>query len=216
VAWLLPATVVPAGISSPLSDTSRYGYLGGQIVISAFACAVRINWFADAAATVQVGQRNWVIDSAGPTLQQLRVPNLGPYCQMSLTPLTGAGCTVAATILPTNRVHPLEFIPVDAQLITAQVVAVTTGVDVGVFPVDFYAGPVRVWVDTPLTSWRAYLEGIAGGGAYLVTDEWTGGAGQVSVTTVAPPGSWRLGLGNLAGGTGNITVAVSGSTTGSI
>lgn len=215
ILWSVDTGSINVGISSPLLDVGRYAYLGGTIAGLLNQSQVSIFWYADAAATIQVGER--FIQLHGQILQpaQIRLPNLGPFVRINCNITGGANQDVQANVFGTNRVHPLEFIPVNPLVIDQQNVAIAAGVTANLYPFDYYAGPCRLWMLVSQTSqWQ--LQALSSAGVWELFDQQQGFAAFANVeqTLITPPGAWRLAVQNTSGTAGNYWAVVTPSTTG--
>lgn len=139
------ATYTNTGVTevSPVIDMSRYAYLGGKVGCTLNTVLVTFLWYADAAATVLVGGRQFVLSAGIANPAQLRIPNLGPFVQVTLAPIGGANYTFNAEVIGTNRVHPCEMIPSQSTLLVVSGVTIPPG-QTNFFPSDYFSGPARL------------------------------------------------------------------------
>lgn len=210
------ATVRNAPIASPVMDVSRYAYLGGFDICQLIPVAVRAIWTADNPPTLPLGNRDFALTDLITGNAQYRLPNLGPYCQLTYTPMAAGNWRHTARIIGTNRVHPLEFIPDSAVLIDVQAQNVAAAATVTVYPTDYYAGPVQVWSVIGQTSivWLEYL--AAGAVWHQLAQETVAAAANSVVDWATPPGAWRINVKNTGAAAGSLFLAVTPSTTGAL
>ena len=213
--WSGNAQVINANLPIPQPlDVSRYAYLGGYVSLSAGVLYLVLNYYADAAATVGLGARFIVIDSAINAPVQIRIPNLGPFVSGGFV-LIGASATVTWTIIGTNRAHPLEIIPAHPILIDQEGTNINAGATLTVYPGDYCAGPAHI---------RAVLS--QAGGLYLdyetlagvwnvLTSAGLAAGGGFDENVILPPGAWRIRVQNTSGVAATLSLTVWPSLTGS-
>ena len=200
---------------SNLQDVSRYAYVAGTFDCGLGQIQIEFDWFLDGQASAAIGKRIIMVDANIAAIAQIRLPNLGPFLQITLTPVT-ANPECAWQFIASNRVYPLEMIPVHPVLIALQGQAINAGATLNLYPVDYYSGPVAVWYDPTFTTGNCDLQYLTTSGTWAYID-------QLSHTTngnndrqwVVPTGAWRLTVGNTSAGNSSFFLGVTPSTTGS-
>lgn len=217
VEWSQTLTSASSPINSPALDTSRFAYLGGYIQCTAGTMLVLITWCADQALTTQLGSRRFVLSGSIGALAQLRLPNLGPFVQITVQSAAGGSYTVAAQVILTNRVHPLEFIPENALLIDQQGTTLGANATVTTFIGDYYAGPVSMFVSSGQI-FNVTAQYITITGATHAFFQEANQAANVAFNFgfVAPPGAWNVAVANTTAVATVFFLAVTPSVTGSI
>lgn len=215
VLWNNPGVLSNATVVSPVLDVSRFGYLGGTVAVAAGTQAnVAVSWFADAGITVVLGQRTFALQNTGAAPAQIRFPNLGPYCRFTVTSATGAAFNFTATIIATNRLHPLEMIPTASSLFAASGKALAIGGTDTYFPASYCAGPVQLWIDTGGVSVELTILGaLSNANSYVL---WRNQS-QTTLTTdivIVPLGVWFAQVFNNAGAAVTYSIAATSSLTG--
>jgi hypothetical protein len=205
-----------ASIASGIFDVSRFGYLGGTLQESQSQCDVLLQWFLDANGTITVAQREFILSSLIPARAQIRLPNLGPFCQQIVSPVGGVNYTCACQLFATNRVHPLEFIPRNAIVVDQQNASLGASANVGVYPNDYYAGPVGVWFECGQNAAWA-VETLLSNNVWdvLFNSATIAGATNTYTEIVTPPGAWRAIVGNSTAVATTFNLAFTPTTTGS-
>lgn len=201
---------------SGIQDVSRFEYLGGQDRCFTTPVLVTVFWFADAAGLVTMGARQFVLSPSVANAAQYRLPNLGPFVEIQWASISGGNFAHQATILATNRFHPLEFIPESALLFSATATAIGAAAAVDVFPSDYYAGPMTCQVTSAggATAFQAQAE-LQGGGIVNISPAITPAANAfTNLTFVAPPGVWWIAVGNPGAAT-NFSITAVPTMTGS-
>lgn len=208
-------------------DTSTFPLLG-PFDVSKFSCVslafqllngaarLQIAWFADQARTIQLGVREIVMD---PNLGSgwIRLINLGPWVSIQPIGVGGGHPLLNLKVLPTNRVGPLESVPVQSQLIVSGPLPLTAAQQFSVFPNGYYGGPVRILVSTTTVAFFVTLQCLDSGGVLQDVDQISIPANSVAtVPSVVPLGAWSLALLNAGGVSGIIDVWVTASPTGSL
>lgn len=213
--WTIDTGSVITQTTSPILNVSRYAYLGGRIQEVQSACYVAVQWYADAAATVAIAGRNIALSNLIGQPAIIRLPNLGPYCKIIVTQLTGGNYHFKGLVFGTNRVHPLEFIPASPVLIDVQSQAIGAGSTVQFYPTDYYSGPVQLLVEggqaAQLT--MGWLTNAGAWDLFFVTNV-PAGTFQPFSAIVTPPGAWRVAVENTGGAADNYLLSVIHSGTG--
>lgn len=195
--WAFSANNINATQISPVLDVSRSTYLGGWLANSFNLCRFQANWFLDQAATVGVGERDFILSQNIPNAAQIRIPNLGPFVQITLGAL-GVNYSPQVEIFGTNRYHPLEFIPVWPVAINQSVVSIPANTTQTYWPNDYYAGPVSAHVQGQQAG-QLQLWGYNQAGNAQQLDEYDPAANAAtSVKMVTPPGPWFVTVKNLS------------------
>jgi hypothetical protein len=144
VVWEILTKAITGEAESGVIDCSRYGYIGGRAFCTPEPLQLRLEWFADQAATKPVGQWLMVISPLVANPAQLRIPNMGPFVRVHLEGKEGTTkSTATVRLYVTNRIHPLQLIPVNS-VIVHSALAYAEGESKFVTPTDYYAGPVEV------------------------------------------------------------------------
>lgn len=203
VLWSDASVGVSTQVQSPVLDMSRYAYLGGLIGVGNGAAVVTVTWYADVAATVQLGFRAFSLQFTKLSPAQIRIPNLGPFAQVVISSIGGPPFNNHATIIGTNRYHPLEFIPPNPYLIRQQASPIGAGASVTVTPQQYYSGPMMVWFEPGNAGMTATLENLQpDANVDLIAQIIAASVNQTIVTTwIAPPGSWFIQVNNPGGAT---------------
>lgn len=133
------------GSQTQMIDVSRYAYLGGSLQCTLASVQVTILWYADVLGTVQVGERTFAVNANVSNPAQLRLPNLGPFCLVAFTAISGANYTVTGRVFGTNRVHPCELIPLFPQLLTISSRASAINQVDNFWLNGYFSGPMQIW-----------------------------------------------------------------------
>jgi hypothetical protein len=216
VQWSVSSALGNANIQSPVLDFSRAAYIGGFMNVTGNPLLVSIGWCADPGFTVFMGTRQFIVSPLMGFPAMLRIPNLGPFAQITVQSITGNNFQLFTQILSTNRVHPLEFIPRQPVVVDQQNVAVAANVSVPVYPTDYYSGPMSVWVDFNQAGMNASLQALNSVNVWDFIDERppTTVAGVATYVMVAPPGAWRFLVTNNNAAATNYYLTATPSTTG--
>ena len=213
--WSASGNNVAVGTASPILDVSRSGYLGGYLTGSGVGAIFTATWYIDAAGTIPIGTRAFVLIDNILSEAQVRLPNLGPFVQLALDPLTNGNFSYSAQVFGTNRVHPLEFIPSHAALIEETNTPVPATSTLFYYPQDYYSGPVQVYT-SPTGAVTVAIQLIDPLGNWYNTTLYTVAANANDTREgIAPPGAWRMAVVNGGGSSVNISLAVTPSMTGS-
>lgn len=183
-----------ASDDSGVLDVSRFEYLGGQDHCLTTPVLVTMFWFADAAGLVTMGSRQFTLHQLVANPAQYRLPNLGPFVEIQWASISGDNFAHQATLIATNRFHPLEFIPIEPLLIDASAVAIGGAANATVFTSDFYAGPVECVVSSVggATSFVAQALDTAGVARTLSPTVTPAANTFANLNFVAPPGAWFI------------------------
>lgn len=200
---------------TPIFDVSRYAYLGGYDTTVLEPCGVQISWFADSAGVDLCGARRFALNH-NMTAAQYRLPNLGPYCQLVWSEGTGGAFQHRCVILPTNRFHPLEFVPANPQLLGIANQNIANNVTNTLWPSDYYAGPARVAFTCGTAGLTVTIQSIDSNGNATVVDSFATPAGRSAVDTVLPSGAVNVQVQNTTGAAVNYYLSITQSQTGSL
>ena len=134
------------GITTPTLDVGRFAYIGGTDTVTT-QCSASFAWFVDSAATIESGACFFMLDGADiGDAAQYRIPNLGPFLQVSWLRVGGVG-SHSSQLFGTNRYHPCQFIPQNSVLIDDQAANIGSLATVTRYPSDYYAGPCQVFTN---------------------------------------------------------------------
>lgn len=195
---------------SGIQDVSRFEYLGGQDRCFTTPVLVTVFWFADAAGLVTMGARQFVLSPSVANAAQYRLPNLGPFVEIQWASISGGNFAHQATILATNRFHPLEFIPESALLKFDAGIVIGAATNVDSFPTDYYSGPVSCQIASAggATAFQAQAE-TSGGAIVNISPAITPAANVfANLPFVAPPGVWWIAVLNPGAATNYSITAV--------
>lgn len=203
--------------TSAVLDMSRYAYLGGLMSCGTGGIGlVVITWWADAAATILLGERAFTMNNQMGNAAQLRLPNLGPFVIIQCNAIGAGTYQFNATVIGTNRVHPLEMIPLTSLLLDwNQSFPVGT---TSVFHTSYYAGPALVTAVLPSSGVGISLSHSDSAGTPQQYDQLnvvTGAAVQRFITSV-PEGICWANVINLSGSPQNVALYVIPTPTGAI
>lgn len=201
-------------VTSPVFDVSRYAYLAGTIGENLASAVVTLTWYLDSAGTTKIASRVFTVTDSITNAMQLRVPNLGSFCQVALTN-TGTGIDrTVAQVFGTNRVHPLEFLPMYSVLIDLQGIALGAGASYVAYPTDYYAGPVDIYFYGSQVN--QLVPKVLNTAGIWDTIEYLSEAGNVNVSKYAimPDGAWRMDVTNTNNVAGTFNLVVTSSMTG--
>lgn len=219
--WDLPSLYVNAtvgasgGESSAILDVSRYGYLAGWDQVGNLPVHFTPTWFNDQAGTQDIGSFDWTYSPLITNPAQLRIPNLGPWVQLTWLPMTAGTWNHTVRMIATNRFHPLPFIPTQQVLIDQQNAAIASLATVTLYPTDFYAGPCSVFTNCANAS-SVIFETLTTSNVWDRFYQVNPAAATVNDFGVTmPPGSWRCRFINGAASATTFYCVVTPSLTGS-
>ena len=212
----VPSTARVGVVTTPTIETSRYAYLAGVLEVGENPVQVHAQWFADEKLTKQVGQRQFFLDPLILAASQLRLPNLGPWFAANFNPAeAGTAWKQTARLFLTNRVHPLEYIPLQTLLLDA------TDSPAGAeafthYPLSYYSGPLRYYFSNVTAGGSSFvLQTEVLPGVWHATDEAQVAAERtVEGEFVAPTGAWRILVVTVAAGT--VVTRLTATTTGAL
>lgn len=196
--WTSSNGSVAGPVTSPAIDVSRIGYLAGYLGSSQNSFIALFAWYTDDGLGVPLGSRYIVCSSLIGHDAQLRIPNMGPYLQVTLTSTTGANFGYLARLWGTNRVDPLELIPNSPFLLDVQNTAIGASAIATLYPTDYYSGPISVWTHAANSNMATSLEVLDYQGTWDIVGQWTPAALNYDFIAIAPPGAWRILVQNLA------------------
>lgn len=202
--------------TTPVLDVSRFGYLGGVDTAFTNDIIVTATWYADAAATVQLTQRKWLL-SASISGIQYRLINAGPFVTIKWQRVTGGNLDHSAVLFATNRVYASEQIPDSSMQITANGIVVTTTTVTVLWPAYAAAGPASFYYSSSVTGTLFEIVGYpAAGGQYpIASATTTASVTNGVVPVVLPIGAWSANVLNPGPGNASCNVTVTASPTGS-
>lgn len=176
-----------------IKDVSRYAYIGGNNIIGGPAI-VAIRWYPDAAGSINIGQREFVLHDQITNYAQYRLPNLGPFASVNWTGVGFVNFANIAQMFGTNRYHPLEFIPTRQVLHALSAIAVGAATNVNAYPVDYYAGPVSAVVSSVGGASTFVAQAMTSAGVVInISPGITPAANVVTILDfVSPPGAWWI------------------------
>ena len=213
--WSYSFTNQLPGPQSPIIDVSRIAYIAGYVEATLNDCVLSPVWYLDAAGATMVAMRNIGLSASIVHPAQLRIPNLGPYLQVSINPAGAANASSDGVFFGTNRYHPLEFItrdPVLVEVNNANIAA--SGTNVYYFS-GYYAGPFMLNFITTVSCYinPEYLD---------ASDTWLSiGTMQSAANArtfqplIAPAAAFRLRVVNTTAGAGVVTLSATPTVTGS-
>lgn len=215
--WEILTKAITGEANSGVINCARYGYIAGRVSLTGEDFQLRMEWFSDEAATKQLGQMVMTLSPSVQNPAQLRIPNMGPWVRVVLEGKEGAAkCTATARLFLSNRIHPLQLIPVAPMIFrSTHTYAVSENLFIG--PFDYYAGPAEVNYETNVAGTvTLVLEAEPAPGVVVAfcilrfTEAQLSGQAKV----IIPPGMWRIRVANGAGER-TINVNVTASLTGS-
>lgn len=193
-----PGTSGAGSIATSVLDVSRYGYIAGYDFAAAGSFEAGFFWYIDAAATVGVGLRQFMLDSNITDDAQYRLPNMGPFLKVAWSTIGAGPWTHRAELFGTNRVHPLELIPRSPVLIDQQAIAIAAGATATFYPSGYYSGPAQWWVETGTQVGSLRFQYLTTAGTWDILNELPSVAATSdgSGIAVVPSGAWRAQLTN--------------------
>jgi hypothetical protein len=144
VSRLLSATPVLL----PAIDVSRYLAIGGTIDPANAAMLVTFNWYLDVGLTELVGTRSMTIDVHFDLPPCFRLPNLGPFLQLTVQTLGGVG-QVSVSLFATNREAAYDLVPQTPTLLNEIGVTIAGGASGTFYPSCPFCGPAELFVYGP-------------------------------------------------------------------
>lgn len=192
-----------ATIRSAIEDVSRYETICGQIQLTAGVCELVFLWFADPAGTILLGERVMYLTSSIPDPMQIHIDNLGPFVQVITIALGGGNYTQTTTLIASNRSIPIEVVPENTVIVDAQNIPNAAGNTFIQYPLDYWAGPMRIFCIQSQAGACA-VQVLNAGGAWDNLDQILLAALTPTATnTIAPLGAWRLSIINTSGANGS-------------
>lgn len=197
-------------------DLSSYQYVGGTIGLNPAVPSVgqpaasgdlshgivTFYWTSDASGLNIVGVQGMNLNSLIVSLNQIRLPNQGPYLYVTYKPVLGSNC-LATNLFGTNAAAAMAENPSDTILVDYRNQPLPPGAAVAWYPDDYFAGQARFYLDAP-PGVTATIYGGDLADAWWPLDSVSGGN---STTTVTPMGAWLVVVENTTGG--SITYSVS-------
>lgn len=209
-----PSVVAPP-IQSPILYVGRFAYLGGFINESFNHSQHTFAWYTDSTGSVQLAQRHFQLSAAIGVGAQIRIPNLGPFFQHTITRPEGGNVEDAVLLFLTNRSYPLEFVPIDPVLVDVETQNVGAGATVFDYPTTYYGGPVQMVTQCSQNSQvvLSYQTGTGTWDEFWVSNVINNGV-WTNTTVIVPTSAWRFALENTSGVLGTYDVTIIPSTTG--
>lgn len=207
--------VHPSGtLITPTLNVSRFMTLVARMTVVGAPVVFTATWYADAAATISLGGRLIVLSPNMGGVAWMRLMNLGPFVilQWNTTAHVSFSCNVV--VGASNRISPLEFIPVNPQIVDVQGAAIGAGATLTNFPLDYYDGPVRVFAIILGQAGRLdfYRINVTGGNDFF--DQQAFPVGGIAFDTVWPAGAVRVDITNNGAAASTYILAVTPSMTG--
>lgn len=206
-AWSPPANI----------DVSRYDgiQVGGTCTLG--AVALYLQWSADQAGQIILGERTIVISANMGQRFAFNVRNLGPWLNVTVTAIQAQASTFSLAAMPSNRTGAVEAYAAEPILISVQGTTVNPGVPQTFWPSSYYGGPIRLWANPGYAGCRVFVRAMQSDASMDDVDviDVTQNTNE-SVTTVAPLGAWCVEVDNNGAAGGTIYLAVSASPTGSL
>lgn len=150
ILWSIAPVNQPGNEISPVIDVSRYARSCIQASLSGAGVVLVVQWFADSAGTVVIGERDIVLASGWPTAQ-LALVNMGPFVKFAVEPFGGGNISGNVNMFASNRDFPSEMVPRQDLLIDAQQLTLPASGNVHLIPVDYYAGPALLLISCTVT-----------------------------------------------------------------
>jgi hypothetical protein len=202
-------------ILSPILDVSRYAYLGGYDSVGNNNALVVFTWYADSAGLKPVGVREFTLSPSIGNPAQYRIPNLGPYVQIRWAEFPAGAFTHTARVFPTNRFHPLEFIPSHPELIHAVNVPFAIGQNINFWASDYYGGPVQLhtWSGQSAMEYAIQYVDVTNVLQYAAVLDPPNA--NTKTTALVPCGAWKVNVSNTGGLATTVYLTVIASATGS-
>ncbi len=160
-------------------------------------------WTMDEAGDQIVGVQGINISSQIVSLNQLRIIHQGPYLHLTYQPFVGAN-PLAATLFNTTIGSPQPELAGDTILIDEKDRPLAAQTSEAIYPCDYFAGQVRVYLGGPATL-KATLYGADLTDQFWPLDIF---AANVPVTTIVPLGSWMIVVSNPTPAAATYTLAV--------
>lgn len=201
---------------------SRWGYLGGLLGTAGKAAKVTLEWGLSEKGTKLPAEsalkRQLILDPNITAPALVRLPNLAPWLRVRGNPQVGEGLwTPNFLLFGTNRVHPLELIPVSSPLIASEDVFAGVGLSTH-YPSSYFGGPllVNLSLSSTAVAVNVRMEAATAAGVWRLYDflQVVGGQGIGTLRTVVPAGAWRISVESTGAVTAVLTAtpALTGST----
>lgn len=200
---------------SAVFDCSRYARSAGFMWVGSGTAQVQLSWFADAAGTVTLGSRTFLLDQWVTNGGQFRIPNLGPFVSISVQSLTANPYSYHVQMFQTNRESELEFIPSQRSLIWLPSTTLGAGVTQNLHPTDYYAGPVKVAVQFSAGTASLFVYFLNAQGGYDQAYAQNQPALDSILDFLVPAGAWYVAIKNTGTGSALFVVSVQHSQSGS-
>lgn len=186
-------------------NVSSAKYVGGVIGLNPLGPLshgiVTFFWSSDAAGEQIVGVQGMNLSSQIVSLNQLKVPNLGPYLYLTYQPIIGPNA-LAVNLFGTNIGTILPEWPGDTILIDEKNQTLAPETATAIYPCDYFAGPVRLSLMAP-AGVTVTLYGADLTDHFWPLESLTNG----SATTITPMGTWLVVVSNATSGSITYTIA---------
>lgn len=191
---------VTAAQLSPIIDVSRYARLGSFMSVSGDNCQILMQWYMDAAGTVQVGERVFQVAGALFPSHQSFFINLGPFVRVAITPMSSAATNINWVVFGTNRDSVSEVTPRANNLVNVQNLNIGAGANVIIRPSDYASGAALMWVIVTQVFTVLFLA-LSGSSTFDPTLQISNAAANSNVVQplALPLGAWALQVVNNGG-----------------
>lgn len=203
-------------VTTPIVQVDRYSHIEGQMSCGTNPVEMSFRWFADSAGTIHLAERRLALNPEIANPATLHLPNLGPWLQIFYIPaeVEAGEYTLTGTLIMTNRVYPLELVPLSSEVINSGHLFGGGG-EVILWPVSYFAGPATlILFNSAAGAGFVDVQGDFGVNSWERTDRLVAPSGSLVVAkTILPLTAHRYSLNS--GGAGSMELNVSASTTGS-
>jgi hypothetical protein len=204
-------------LESSVIPVLRWSYLEGILAPNTNPSLLTFTWTADLAGLSTIGVRTFVISPLVTNPMQFRLSNLGPYVQVQQSPIGGLNWGCSGQMFGGNRQSLLEAIPQNNVVISQQAAAVGANVTQTIYPTDYYAGPMSVWVLPQMASSTVTLVYVSPTVLLPIVQVGMGGTNsENNFTLVVPLGAWAIQFSNLTAAASTYYMVATTSSTGAI
>jgi hypothetical protein len=196
-------------------DVSRHAYIGGKLSVGNNPTGITLTWYADSAATVALGSRRFIMQPGQNNDGGMRIPNLGPFLQITGGPLGGLTASQTFTVFATNRTHPVEFISALAMIFEAVAIPVNAGLGDQRIPIGMFAGPVQFLFTSLAGPWGLSFTCYDQFDIATIFHRRSLPVGDSNFTVITPPGAWNTSILNNSGVNSSYTLVGIPTLTGS-
>lgn len=198
--WNLGSVVDSTVKQSPVMNMQHFAAAGGYIISAAGICTCTMTWYADALLANIMSSKTFQLDHNVPaTFGGMLIPNLGPFLQVTCSPIAGGAFGINALVIGSNRDSPIPWIPQNPVLIDQQSGSTPASGATQVYPSDYYAGPVWVQYATGADTF-VQLQYLNSAGVYdLQAEQRPATPFLFSGVMVTPSGAWRVNVVNNTG-----------------